>query len=445
MIPLTKEKLEEILNSGDFNQLIGYYENDWFDCKKEFYVFDNLKGKRELAKDISSFANVDGGYILIGLKGKEDASHSGEQINEISLYEENQINIEQHRKIIEEWIYPKIEEISIKWLPTKEDETKGLVLIKIPPQKESLKPFLIKNALIDDKTTEIMFGLAQRRGDKSSHYELRDLHRLIQQGQQYEKNLYSRLDAIEQSIKGLSVTSSEKDFDKKKLEERIEGVLIKTNQIEQRNLVLTACVDGNYRIKNFNSLNEIKNLPKKYTQPIRDGGWKLLYSANLITDSIDLIEVGYDSNSLTLYEDGTAIYIRNLNQVSLAENPSQLIPIALVEVIYHFADFYRQFVDYIEEDFINVLISVELNNLKKNDFPTLLTSDLKPGHYYEPYYAPENSFKGQIDITKDFNPKVLAFQILKLVYEWFHIDLNPPFTKEETGILMVDVDKIANP
>jgi len=75
----------------------------------------------------------------------------------------------------------------------------------------------------------------------------------------------------------------------------------------------------------------------------------------------------------------------------------------------------------------------------------MLTSDLKPGHLYDPHYAPENSIKGQIDITKDFNPKVLAFQILRLIYEWFHIDSNPPFTKEENGILMVDVDKIANP
>ncbi len=68
----TKQELEEILSSGDFDRLAGKYENEWFDCKKEPYLFDNEKGKHELAKDISSFANVDGGYILIGAKGKND-------------------------------------------------------------------------------------------------------------------------------------------------------------------------------------------------------------------------------------------------------------------------------------------------------------------------------------------------------------------------------------
>lgn len=115
---LSKQLLEEIINSGEFDQLIGKYENEWFDCKKEFYVFDKEKGKRELAKDISSFANVDGGYILIGAKGFPDVSHSGEQIKEISLFDANLVDIEQYRKIIEAWIYPNIKNIDITWYPS---------------------------------------------------------------------------------------------------------------------------------------------------------------------------------------------------------------------------------------------------------------------------------------------------------------------------------------
>ena len=52
--------------------------------------------------------------------------------------------------------------------------------------------------------------------------------------------------------------------------------------------------------------------------------------------------------------------------------------------------------------------------------------------------------KGQIDITKDFDPRVLAFQILKLIYEWFGFSKNPPFTKVLNEVGIVDVDQITH-
>lgn len=443
MKPLSKEKLEEIISSGEFDHLKGHYENEWFDCKKEFYIFDNEKGKRELAKDISSFANIDGGYILIGAKGENDVSHSGEQIKEISPFEENRIDIEQHRKIIEAWIYPKVENLNLNWYPSKEDNKKGLVLIKIPPQKESIKPFLIKNIWSDTKTVEIMFGLAQRIGDNSLHYELRDLHRLIQLGQDYEKNIKRRFDALESIIREGSVLSK-KNYDEE-LEQRIETTLARTNQKEERNLVLAGYIEGDYRIKNLTSSHEILSLLETYNQPLRDGGWKLLYSTKLLSKSLDRIEIGYDSNNLSIYSDGTAIYSRDIHQISLVQNNSQIISIALIETVYHFADFYKKFINYIIEDITNIVIRVELNNLKKDAGDTNLSWDLRPNYHYEPLNAPESSMKGRIDLTKDFDPRVLAFQILKLIYEWFGFSDNPPFTKVINDVGIVDVDQITKP
>ena len=68
---LSIEQLGQITDSADFDLLISEVENDWFDCKSQPYQLqDNQAAKRELAKDVSSFANETGGYIFIGVKTK---------------------------------------------------------------------------------------------------------------------------------------------------------------------------------------------------------------------------------------------------------------------------------------------------------------------------------------------------------------------------------------
>lgn len=439
-----KQELEEILNSGNFDLLIRKYENEWFDCKKEPYQLDNEKNKHELAKDISSFANIDGGYILIGAKTQGDESHSGEQIKEISTFEQNLVNIEQNQKIIESGIYPNVEGLSIIWYPSQEDKTKGLVLIKIPPQQESSKPFLTKKVLNGNKMLETNFGLFQRRGDNTSYFDFKDLHRLIQLGQQYEKNVQSRFDVLESMLQGVSDNSANQEDYKKKLEERREKLLIKNRQQQKRNLILIGIIEGNEQIKKLNFSNEIKKLPQHYTTPLREGGWKLLYSATQTINSPEMLEFGYDSNSLSLYSDGMVIYVRELEQISLINNLALIISIALIETIYQFTDFYRKFVDAYQGTIKRIVIRIELNNLNKDDIETKLAFDLRPNGYYEPHKNLQDSLEVSLDIDKNFRSENLAFEILKVIYESFDFEQNPPYTKVENNVGIVDAQQITN-
>ena len=48
MSSLNKEKLEEVIKSGNFDELIGKYENEYFDCKSQPYILNDNKNKREL-------------------------------------------------------------------------------------------------------------------------------------------------------------------------------------------------------------------------------------------------------------------------------------------------------------------------------------------------------------------------------------------------------------
>ena len=77
-------QLQEIVQSGDFESLLGEIESAEFECKAQPYAFDTDSGKRELAKDVSSFANSTGGYIFIGIKTKASSAHFGDEVEAIT-------------------------------------------------------------------------------------------------------------------------------------------------------------------------------------------------------------------------------------------------------------------------------------------------------------------------------------------------------------------------
>lgn len=168
MEEFTVQKLEKIINDGDFNSLIGKIENDFFDCKSQIYDLKNNYPKRELAKDVSSFVNLNGGYILIGPKTKKSEVHFGDEIIGISLLNQNLVDPNQYLNVIKDWIHPdEIQGIKVYWKASKNNKNKGVIVIEIPTQKEFLKPFLISKAIEEKKISETVFGYAERKGDRS--------------------------------------------------------------------------------------------------------------------------------------------------------------------------------------------------------------------------------------------------------------------------------------
>lgn len=105
---LTRSRLEEILQTSDFDALIGEIENDWFECKGQPYQLDNDSDKRELAKDVSSFANYEGGHILIGIRTKPSSSQFGDEAEQIRSFEQSLVNINQYYNVVRDWIYPTL-------------------------------------------------------------------------------------------------------------------------------------------------------------------------------------------------------------------------------------------------------------------------------------------------------------------------------------------------
>jgi predicted HTH transcriptional regulator len=62
-----------------------------------------------LVKDVSSFANLKGGFILIGLRTKKDRNYLGDVVEGFSCIDKNSVDLDQYYNVINDWIYPKIE------------------------------------------------------------------------------------------------------------------------------------------------------------------------------------------------------------------------------------------------------------------------------------------------------------------------------------------------
>jgi predicted HTH transcriptional regulator len=60
--------IKTILDNRQFDLLIGQEEDTWFEAKgRNPYDFTTPAGRYELAKDVSAFANADGGILVVGL------------------------------------------------------------------------------------------------------------------------------------------------------------------------------------------------------------------------------------------------------------------------------------------------------------------------------------------------------------------------------------------
>lgn len=226
----TRSILEGIIDNLDFDALIGKIENDWFECKSQPYKLDNDSDKRELAKDVSSFANYQGGHILIGIKTKPSSMYFGDEVEKIRPFKQSLVDINQYYNIVRDWVYPDIEGINIRWVATKSEMGKGVVVISVPQQRESLKPFLIKRILDQKKQVEIVFGYAERKRDNSQPLSVIDLQRALRSGFNYENIMSERFNGLDSLIRGLindnTSRASQEQFSelvKERIEEALDG------------------------------------------------------------------------------------------------------------------------------------------------------------------------------------------------------------------------------
>jgi hypothetical protein len=456
---LTKEKLNEIVAASDFDQLIGEVENIWFDCKGQPYSIKNDAGKRELAKDISSFANVQGGVILIGIKTKHSTTHFGDEIEELRPFAQSLVNTSQYKDIIRAWVYPELEGTEVEWIPTKSDSEKGIIAIKIPLQKESLKPFLIVKTLDENKRVETVFGYAERKSDNSQSLTVIDLQRALRSGFNYENLLKEKLDVIEillrQKTEQNHANAENKTYTEKN-GARIEKALTYEDIGKKRNIILSAYPNQPGELKTI-FLTTDGSIRKHLENPpiLRHGGWSLetLDQARIVRGEMIRVTNG-DVKVIDLYRDGSLIFagLADNNFLAWGDSPlkQKINAVAIVEIIYSFVNFYKLVLKDFKELPKEVIFGVQFRNMHLDGIKNYLVP-YKLGsipHIFddEKQDAPDNngSFAKSF-LAQDYDVAIIAYEILKEVYLWFCLEEDKiPYVKSENGLKMVEADAIKN-
>lgn len=462
------KELEKIISDGDFNSLIGKLESDFFECKCQIYDLTKEYSKLELAKDVSSFANLNGGYILIGLKTNASKTHFGDEVIEISLLNQDLVDPNQYKNVIKNWIYPEIHGIKIYWKESKDDNNKGgVIVIEIPPQKESLKPFLISKIVEEEKkVSKTIFGYAERKGDRSDPKKIEDIYRIMRDGLSYDKNIENRfnnLESIMQSFLKKRHKEEQRNKDRNTINNRVNQILKSYGDHDNKRLIiLIACPKE--KLGELKSLftNEEGSIKRKLEDPplnagkIRNSGWSLktLDRGRIIEGQFVRVQDG-DLKTIDLYNDGTLIFSGLADERFLAhasQDGLRINSIALIELVYNFVSFYREVVNdltvkpstiSIEFRFLNMHLNNEKSYLTKGPIDFLFSNDK--------YYAPANNYFPEIPI--DFDVKYfdvgktaeIAYKLVEKIYLWFGIPIdkgNIPYTKIENSVMSIDVEQI---
>lgn len=123
----------EIKNIGDVRGLIlnQVEENIHLDYKAAEALAKTDGKRKEIAKDVSAFANSDGGLIIYGVKEFQDSTnrHLPEKLDPI---DRNNFSKEWLEQVINGGISPRIESIKISSIPIEESSNKVIYIVEIP-------------------------------------------------------------------------------------------------------------------------------------------------------------------------------------------------------------------------------------------------------------------------------------------------------------------------
>jgi len=183
--PMTRAEALAILESGDFEQLIGAAETLEVEFKGEPYRIEERDSQKfELAKDVSALANGAGGVIIIGAQTERDDQVAVDVVTQLRLLPQGLVDEQQYEGIVGDRVYPRLRELHVRFYPSAANGERGLVAIDAPPQEEVDKYFLIQRPLVEDadRTPGWLVGLAVRGIGRVEGRRIGEIHTLINRG-----------------------------------------------------------------------------------------------------------------------------------------------------------------------------------------------------------------------------------------------------------------------
>ncbi len=193
----TIDETAQLLADRNLAGFVGLREGQWFDAKRAAgYNLATEAGRFELAKDVSSFANAEGGYIIIGLTTADVPEEQTEQVNGLDLLPGAEFPGAAIQGVLNEYLYPRLQGLTVVWVEDGAAAGQGLGVIRIPAL-ENDRRFVLMKKVLDAETLlpQIVFGVAVRRNSSSIPLTVEQLHRMCQDGRNSVAERLTRIEA----------------------------------------------------------------------------------------------------------------------------------------------------------------------------------------------------------------------------------------------------------
>ncbi|BCB85515.1 AlbA family DNA-binding domain-containing protein [Phytohabitans suffuscus] len=168
----------QILLAGGAEPLLGLPESSWLEVKSRQYDLDSFAGQIELAQDAARFANgTEPAILVLGFRTtKKNGVDTLVRVTPLNLT----VNaVARYREVLDRRIYPQIEGLVVTRV-----EVRGgaLLIIGIPRQPDSARPFLVHGVVVDGRNEGAFVSIIQRRDEVSKPMTVAEIHALMPAG-----------------------------------------------------------------------------------------------------------------------------------------------------------------------------------------------------------------------------------------------------------------------
>jgi predicted HTH transcriptional regulator len=211
-VEATIERVRDVLQSGDFDGLLGMEEGLHFEAKGRVpYDLATAAGRYEIGKDVSALANAEGGWLVFGVGTEQSERERVDTVTALELVAEHEIDLNQLTGIIRAHVKPYPVGLDARWIPSTVDPELGLVAVEIPPQPIDTRPFIICKVVEGDEfLKEIVVGYCRRVGGDVLPFTPSEIRDAMRQGM---NTVAQRLSALETKVDILLEATSQNTDD----------------------------------------------------------------------------------------------------------------------------------------------------------------------------------------------------------------------------------------
>jgi hypothetical protein len=489
MAILTLEFVRSLLSERRFQDLVGGFENEWLECKRQPYDLSKDEQKLELAKDVCSLANACGGMLLLGYATTRDEVFGDDKIESVRPVPVERFQKSQYENVLKEWLYPPIEGLRTTTYDVPGQSGYVIVSIDVPKVTGPDSPVLVAKTLLDSGyKAQTLVGYFVRKQSHVAHFDVKRIQATFRDGLRYDAEVREHFAQVHAAIASLHTTvnaagsmrteGSASSVDRLPLPPADEGVSlnaepprVKFRTIDEvKNAISEALkaveLDGHpamvlsaipIRELDLTGLFDSNNadLVRRLESPsaVRDHGFNLGTGerSRIVSGKMRrAVEVGY--KLLEVHRNGVVVFAIDGGPNGLCWGRPQkqtnyylINQIALIEYVYLFCRFVHEVhASSAKEDF-KLRLQFNLFDMAFNENPPRLEPGL-PETLRSPKAADEARVEVSCDVDAGIGPDRAAFQLLSEIY-WkfgFETDNMPLMSVSPNGDLRFDVDALTS-